>query len=840
MKIKKNWKYLMALVLSVAMLMPAQAAYATEGQAAESGVEAYAESRAADADGFVIEDGVLKEYTGTATDMVIPEGVTSIDQSAIIDNTKITSIVFPESLRSIGDSAFAGFYALEKIHIPKGVESIGEHAFVDCWALKAISVDKGNTVYDSRGDCNALIETESNTLILGCPATIIPDGVTSIGDYAFHQYYNMTEIDIPKGVESIGVSAFFGCGLRKISFPDEIASIETNAFGQCTDLREINIPKGMININSSVFEACYKVNTITVDERNPVYDSRGNCNALIETESNTLIIGCANTIIPSSVTKIGDRAFFWCQRLMEIDIPEGVTSIGDSAFAQCGLVRIDIPESVTSIGKTAFYGCGSLEEIRIPERVTSIGESAFSLCMSLVAISIPESVVDIGKSAFWTSSKELTVYGKAGSYAETYANREKIAFSTEEMPQMEKKRIISDSDVSLSHTSYIYDGTEKKPKVTVRDGNKILVEGSDYSVTYSKNTDAGIAEAMVHGAGNYAGYIIKEFIIIEEKKELSQCVVTVSQDLYAYDGKAKKPAVTVKDGNKVLAINTDYTVDYSNNINAGTAKVIVTGKGNYTGTVIKEFIITEAPALGQEVKELSKCTITISQTSYTYDGKAKKPTVTVKDGAAILKEGTDYIVTYENNINAGTAKVTVTGKGNYEGTVTKTFTIAIEKGTIHKVGSFQYRVTGTSTVSATGVKESKIAKVKVPKTVKIGGKNFKVTAIGSSAFKNNKKITGVEIGDNVKFIGTSAFEGCTKLTKVTVGKGVVEIGGSAFKNCKKLGTVMIKSANLKKVGKNALKGMRATAKIKVPAKKLSVYKNLFKNKGQNRKVKIVK
>lgn len=138
------------------------------------------------------------------------------------------------------------------------------------------------------------------------------------------------------------------------------------------------------------------------------------------------------------------------------------------------------------------------------------------------------------------------------------------------------------------------------------------------------------------------------------------------------------------------------------------------------------------------------------------------------------------------------------------------------------------------------VTDNNVTEIQVPETVQIDGKIFRVTAIENRAFKNNTKITSVIIGDNVKTIGTSAFEGCTKLTKVTIGKGVEQIGGSAFKNCKKLKKLVVKSAKLKKVGKNALRGIKFNAKIKVPATKLAGYKKLFKNKGQGRKVKIVK
>ena len=289
-----------------------------------------------------------------------------------------------------------------------------------------------------------------------------------------------------------------------------------------------------------------------------------------------------------------------------------------------------------------------------------------------------------------------------------------------------------------------------------------------------------------------------------------------------------------------MAKDTDFTVSYQNNINVGAATAVIAGKGSYTGTVSKNFTITQPSTPVPESKELSKCAITLSQASYTYDGTVKTPVITVKDGNKTLVNHSDYTLIYKNNINAGTAEVTIIGKGLYKGEVTKYFTIKMKKGTSHKIGSYQYKVTGVNTVSMTKILKRNVKKVQVPKTVKIDGKQFKVTAIANKAFKNNKQITNVQIQDNVKAIGASAFEGCTKLTKATLGKSVTQIGGNAFKGCKKLNTLTIKSTKLKKVGKNALKGIHTTAKIKVPSKKLSAYKKLFKNKGQGKKVKILK
>lgn len=150
-------------------------------------------------------------------------------------------------------------------------------------------------------------------------------------------------------------------------------------------------------------------------------------------------------------------------------------------------------------------------------------------------------------------------------------------------------------------------------------------------------------------------------------KPISDCQITLGSTSVTYNGAAQTPAITVKDGSRTLTSGTDYTVAYKDNINVGTAQVTVTGKGSYTGTVTKEFTITNADIAG--------CTVSLNADSYVYNGTAKTPSVTVKDGTDTLKSGTDYTVTYADNTNAGTARVTVTGRGNYTGTVTKNFTI---------------------------------------------------------------------------------------------------------------------------------------------------------------------
>ena len=305
------------------------------------------------------------------------------------------------SVTSIGDETFFYCLKLTSMEIPNSVTSIGDNAFVWCTGLTSIVVDAGNTIYDSRNECNAIIETASNTLISGCKNTIIPNSVTSIGYGAF-ACSTLKSIEIPNSVTSIGDEAFGSCKLlTSIEIPNSVTSIGYEAFAYCPSLTSIEIPNSVTSIGDYAFNECSSLTSIVVDSGNTEYDSRNGCNAIIETASNTLIAGCQNTIIPNSVTSIGDWAFEYCISLTSIEIPNSVASIGNYAFSECSsLTSIQIPNSVTSIGNYAFSECSSLTSIQIPNSVTSIGGKAFYGCYSLTSIQIPNSVTSIEDSTF--------------------------------------------------------------------------------------------------------------------------------------------------------------------------------------------------------------------------------------------------------------------------------------------------------------------------------------------------------------------------------------------------------------------------------------------------------
>ena len=366
------------------------------------------------------------------TSITIGNSVTCIGECAFYCCTSLTSVEIPNSVTSIGYAAFS-CTGLTSVTIPYSVTSIGKDAFKYCSGLTSMVVSSGNTTYDSRDNCNAIIETATNTLISGCQNSVIPNSVTSIGDYAFYYCSGLTSVEIPNSVTSIGgwafsgcsgltsvtipnsmtcigIYAFYGSGLTSVEIPNSVTSIGNSAFSDCSSLTSVTIPNSVTDIGRYAFSGCTGLTTMVVSSGNSIYDSRNNCNAIIETATNTLISGCKNTVIPNSVTSIGECAFIWCTSLTSVEIPNSVTSIGYAAFQSCtGLTSVEIPNSVTSIGRQAFSGCTGLTSVEIPNSVTSIGESAFYDCSGLTSVEIPNSVTSIGNSAFSDCSSLTSV-----------------------------------------------------------------------------------------------------------------------------------------------------------------------------------------------------------------------------------------------------------------------------------------------------------------------------------------------------------------------------------------------------------------------------------------------
>ncbi len=313
--------------------------------------------------------------TATENDIVIP------------DNYNRKPVI------AIMDSAFEDCSGLTSITIPNSVTSIMNYAFYGCSGLTSIYYAGDVASWCGISGLHHLMERDRTLYIDGKELSgdlVIPNGVTSIGYYAFYCCSGLTSITIPNSVTSIEGYAFYGCrGLTSITIPNSVTSIGYSAFEDCRGLTSITIPNSVTSIMNDTFKGCYK---------------------LIQTENGVSyvdkwIIGCDNAIssviIRDNTVGIGEWALSNCNKLTNITLPNSVTSIGGSAFKGCnGLTSITIPDSVTSIGNYAFRDCYSLTSITIGNSVASIGASAFDGCEGLTSITIPDSVTTIGRLAF--------------------------------------------------------------------------------------------------------------------------------------------------------------------------------------------------------------------------------------------------------------------------------------------------------------------------------------------------------------------------------------------------------------------------------------------------------
>lgn len=356
------------------------------------------------------------------TKVVLPSTITLISKGAFQECVNLESINIPDAVEKIGNYAFENCSSLKSIHIPASAD-VKKNVFKGCAALRNITVAEGNPYIDSRCGCNAIIETATDTLICGCAATVVPDGVKVIGVEAFARCGELETINLPEGLETIAEDAFCYCkALKDVVIPSTVKAIAKNAFADCVGLTKINIPAAT-TIHVSSFKGC-GLTGIAVDDSHPIYDSREDCNAIIETNTDKLVLGCSATVIPEGVREIARGAFEHCKELETINIPQSVMAIETAAFSASGLKKVTLPDGLTSIESAVFSECEQLESVELPRNLKSICMSAFSKCRNLKAIDIPAGVEDISSSAFEECSSLAAIRFPEGS--KVYDAREGI------------------------------------------------------------------------------------------------------------------------------------------------------------------------------------------------------------------------------------------------------------------------------------------------------------------------------------------------------------------------------------------------------------------------------
>ena len=699
------------------------------------------------------------EGCSSLSSIKIPKGVTSIEGNAFEGCSSLSSIEIPKGVTSIGSGAFAYCSSLSSIKIPEGVTSIEGNAFEGCSSLSSIKIPKGVTSIEPRvfEKCSSLSSIK------------IPEGVTSIEGNAFEGCSSLSSIKIPKGVTSIEPRVFEKCSsLSSIKMPEGVTSIEVYAFAYCSSLSSIKIPEGVTSIEGNAFEGCSSLSSIEMPEGVTSIESgafRG-CSSL------------SSIKMPEGVTSIGSGAFEDCSSLSSIKIPEGVTSIGNSAFSGCSsLSSIKIPEGVTSIGNSAFSGCSSLSSIKIPEGVTSIEGNAFGACSSLNSIKIPKNVSEIGILVFDECYELVSIYFKG--------NKPKIIY--EDYNDYDLFSGLYDTTVYYPKNNKTWEGIESESfggtniKWVAYDPASLKAAATGEEVQSSESPDEGVEftdnpeENLSLETDNANEDLSPETDDPEEdpsiepeedaeevpepssspEQEKADTNEKIEDDFGADDVEITELDPTIsneqeetKAGDSVtfsrLIPHSRYLFvmvrdeDADDLLEASNLLYIGQKTADESGTVSFRYMLKESfdspvsKIFGKQLKDIKNMTITLAKTKYVYDGTSKKPSVTVKDGTKLLRNGQDYTVTYSKNVDVGTATVTVTGKGDYTGTSAVKFVIVKANNTIKASNIIKDTSKKTQTVK---IKAS--VKYKAKLTYSSNSKSVKVDSSGKVTIAKN-------------------------------------------------------------------------------------------------------
>lgn len=638
------------------------------------------------------------------TEITVPEGVSVIYQDTFRDCSKLAAVSLPSSLTSIESCAFMNCGSLESIVIPSGVTSLDTDIFTNCYSLESVVFPDGLTEIPAQlfVNCRNLKDVS------------LPGSLAKIGSTAFAGCNSLQNIELPEGLEVIGDSCFSGCeSLKSIRIPDSVTAIGGGVFISCRSLQSVQLPDGLSSIPDSLFFYCESLNSVN---------------------------------IPDTVTSIGQQAFSDCYVLTQIQLPEGLESIGAEAFNTCrALQSMEIPDRVDTIGNNCFYRCYSLESIKlpaglkkiegwafneckslsgviIPDGTESIGERAFQLCDNLAKIYIPESVSYIDDNAF-AGSYNAVIYGIGGSSAKTFADGMGISF----VPVTEAADgHVYRKWVTVKAATCTEGGSRKK---TCEFCGEVLTEeipaaGHKWNKEYTVDVKPTYTEEGTESIHCSACGISKEGTsraVAKLPKPVKLLTISGIVDK-TYNKAAQTQKIVVKDGSKTLKVNTDYVVAYKNNVNAGTASVTITGKGNYTGSVTKTFTIKKAANK-----------ITANNIVRTYSSKAQSFALGVK-----IASGTPKYTASSKSVTVSAAgRATVKAKSI--GKLTITITAPENKNYSKTTKKITITVNPTKTAIA-GVSSPAAGRMKVAWKKNAVGTGYQIQYATSAKFAGAKSV----------------------------------------------------------------------------------------------------
>ena len=721
----------------------------------------------------------------TIPDEVDGYTVEGIGERAFSFCRRITRINIPETVHTIGTQAFRNCERLQATAIPKNVTSLGDYnPFAGCKALQSLVVAEDNTTYDSRDNCNGIIETATNKLVTGTA--------------------NMT---IPSTVRSIGTVAFSNLDILTQTIPNGVTSIEIQAFAGCRNLKDITIPQTVTSIEKEICMACDQLASIVVEAGNPVYDSRDNCNAVIQTATNTLIQGCKGTVIPTSVKHIGESAFASCLNLPSVNLPEGLESLGTNAFWLCAsLEEITIPASVQTISDYAFEDCVSLENVyAMAESPVGMNSNAFN-----VNYAHQDDMLVPTTAHFTTATLHVPAGAKAKyQVADGWKNFQNIVEMEPTSP------IIQFADAEVKRICVENWDTDGDGELSEEEAAAV----TDLNGAFARNTTIGSFNelkfftglTMIPDNSFYYCSTLKQIRIPKGVKELGTGAMWLCTSLTQID--LPDGLITINPGalaqcKSLESINIPSSVE-------------TIGFEAFHGCSSLESIVI--PSLVKEIahQTFAECTslknvqlpaMVTSFGNYAFWGCSSLSNIDIPSGVTALPEGVFFDCTALESVSLPSSLIEI-GLGAFE-CCTSLSKVSLP-GALKVIDDEAFCKTALKEVALPSSLETlgayafydctQLQDITIPEGVtkisegvferctNLGAANLPstLTEIDRNAFYLCTNLQGISIPSGVTKIAECVFMGCTSLASVTLPSYLTEVGDSAFYACASLPNINI-------------------------------------------------
>ena len=348
-------------------------------------------------------------YTSPSLKSLRGDRIKSIGGYAFYNCGSLVNLQLGDSLQTIGNRAFYYCYSLTSLRIPATLSSVN-NSFGYAYVLDTITVDPANTTFNSNNNCNALMRTSDNTLVLGCRSTVVPSSTKIIGAYAFDGCIHLQSVSFPDGLTTISNYAFAVCSdLQSISLPVGLSSIGNYAFTRCSSLQSVSLPEGLQSVGSNAFESCSQLQTVYLPNSVTSIgcDAFYNCPSLTQPVYNNKLFAylptrySGNYMVPDSIETVCCGAFRNCDSLVIVTFPTSLKSIKDNAFDNCDVLQtVSFPDSLSTIGSYAFRSCRELQSIQLPQQIKSVNAYTFSGCSKLQTALLSENLTSVGQYAF--------------------------------------------------------------------------------------------------------------------------------------------------------------------------------------------------------------------------------------------------------------------------------------------------------------------------------------------------------------------------------------------------------------------------------------------------------